>query len=194
MARRHWKVQCSSKSKRSGEQCRNFCGPGHTVCHIHGAEAPQTILAAKVRLKLLEVWNVTADTIDNPYDAVLTVLSHLVAREAELNRRLGEIGEGDIDTPALVAWQRVATETAKAGMDLCKLDLDERRVRLSALQVEQAGRHLQTAWAHKINELKQALPSEYHHLLEMKASHYFRQAALEQGIPHPTQQEQSTPT
>ena len=187
-------MPCAAQSKRTGKPCGRFCAAGHTVCRFHGGAAPQAVLAAKVRLKLLEVWNVTADIIDNPYDAVLTVLSHLVAREAELNRRLGEIGEGDIDTPALVAWQRVATETAKAGMDLCKLDLDERRVRLSALQVEQAGRHLQTAWAHKINELKQALPSEYHHLLEMKASHYFRQAALEQGIPHPTQQEQSTPT
>ena len=186
MGRRHWKIPCAATSKRTGKPCGRFCAAGYTVCKWHGAKTPQAILAAKVRLKLLEVWNVTADTIDNPYDAVLTVLSHLVAREAELNARLGDITEGEMDTPALVAWQKVATETAKAGMDLCKLDLDERRVRLSALQVEQAGRHLQTAWTHKINELKAALPSEYHHLLEMKASHYFRQAALEQGITHPT--------
>ncbi len=31
--------QCTAKSKRSGERCRNHAVHGKTVCHIHGGKS-----------------------------------------------------------------------------------------------------------------------------------------------------------
>lgn len=33
--------QCTAKSKRSGERCKNFCSPGRTVCRFHGGRTPR---------------------------------------------------------------------------------------------------------------------------------------------------------
>ena len=42
-------MQCTAKSKRSGQQCGNHALKGATVCRMHGGKAPQVQAAAKVR-------------------------------------------------------------------------------------------------------------------------------------------------
>ena len=42
--------QCTARSSRTGEQCRNSAILGGTVCRTHGGSAPQVQRAAKLRL------------------------------------------------------------------------------------------------------------------------------------------------
>jgi len=44
------KRQCSSTSKRTGQQCGQYVAPGFTVCKWHGAKAPQVQKTARQRL------------------------------------------------------------------------------------------------------------------------------------------------
>lgn len=32
-------LQCTAKSKQTGEQCRRFATPGRTVCYYHGGRS-----------------------------------------------------------------------------------------------------------------------------------------------------------
>jgi len=34
-------AQCTAKSKRSGERCKNNCSPGRTTCRYHGGSIPR---------------------------------------------------------------------------------------------------------------------------------------------------------
>jgi hypothetical protein len=42
--------QCTAKSKRTGERCRQFAMENQNVCRAHGGKAPQSLAAAKRRL------------------------------------------------------------------------------------------------------------------------------------------------
>lgn len=44
------RIQCSAKSKTSGERCRQLAIPGGSVCVVHGGSAPAVKLAAQRRL------------------------------------------------------------------------------------------------------------------------------------------------
>jgi hypothetical protein len=46
--------RCTSKSKQSGERCRNHPRPGSTVCHIHGGKSPQVRRVAARRVAIME--------------------------------------------------------------------------------------------------------------------------------------------
>ena len=45
-------AQCTAHSKRSGNQCKREAIPGATVCHMHGASAPQVRAKAAERVAL----------------------------------------------------------------------------------------------------------------------------------------------
>jgi hypothetical protein len=44
------RIQCSAKSKQSGERCRSTAIAGGTVCVVHGGSAPAAKMAAQRRL------------------------------------------------------------------------------------------------------------------------------------------------
>ncbi|MGH9249214.1 MAG: hypothetical protein ACRD0W_06845 [Acidimicrobiales bacterium] len=53
------KVRCSATSKRTGEQCGQYCAAGFTTCKWHGAAAPQVIVAVENRREELldKLWH-----------------------------------------------------------------------------------------------------------------------------------------
>ena len=44
------RIQCSAKSKQSGERCRSTAIAGGSVCVVHGGSAPAAKMAAQRRL------------------------------------------------------------------------------------------------------------------------------------------------
>ncbi len=44
--------RCNAKSKRSGEQCKNYAVRGHTVCRMHGARGGPKTVEGKIRCKI----------------------------------------------------------------------------------------------------------------------------------------------
>lgn len=44
------RIQCSAKSKQTGQRCRSTAIPGGTVCVVHGGSAPAAKMAAQRRL------------------------------------------------------------------------------------------------------------------------------------------------
>jgi len=165
MARRHLRVQCRARSKRSGQQCRRFCAPGHVVCNIHGAKAPQTRRRAEASVSESKA----AKAIDfsklkpvtNPWEVLTDLLAAASAIEKRLRPRID-----DTATPADVdAWIRAAERTARIAKDLKGIDPEGMRVAITTRHQHQVA----DAWKRTINELfaalREALPPSTHHLL-----------------------------
>jgi hypothetical protein len=148
------RLQCTARSKRSGERCRAYPVRGATVCNAHGGAARQVRAAAARRLEVQEVEeevrNLIAFESLEGVDDPLSVLSELAARalatERALAARVNDLaaddrlrykaaGAGTEQLRAEVAlWERWHRQAAALADTLAKHNFEERRVRLSEKQ------------------------------------------------------------
>lgn len=166
MARKRPAVRCRATSKRTGQQCGNFCSPGHHVCRHHGAGAPQTKQRAEERVTEAQALKniANAEPINNPWDA----MSEIAGEAAELEKALrAKIKIDDYSSPALItAWTRSLERVARVLADLGRMDPEATKTKITARQVEQVSTAWKEADAAWLKSLRQALPPEVHPALE----------------------------
>lgn len=96
---RHPRVQCSARSKQSGQRCKRFVAPGATVCAMHGGKAPKVKAAAARRVAVAEAQrrlDIPANV--DPRDA----LTEELARSIAWVRWLG--GKVDAQDDTALVW------------------------------------------------------------------------------------------
>lgn len=138
--------QCTATSKRSGNRCKRHTAPGATVCAMHGGSAPQVKAAARRRVAAAQVAQLAAKLVPergdvDPIGDPVGLLSVVAAEVDEWRDRLAKLANtaDDAQLPALLGVY--ASTTARLESILTALaghDLDERKVRLGALQAEMA--------------------------------------------------------
>lgn len=151
MAQKPPRERCTSKSRQTGERCRNYppkLPRGLTVCRFHGGASPHVQAKARERsmeaeaLSLFHRMNI--DPVENP----LTELSHLAGQVVAWKDHLAKIVEG------LAQKYRYETEYNEAirgevvlfekALDRCatvlgliaKLNIDERLAAITERQAQ----------------------------------------------------------
>lgn len=147
-------VQCTARAKGTGERCRRAPIRGATVCFVHGGMAPQVRAKAARRLEVeeveAEIRNALAfeslDGVSNPVEILSELAARALATERALSARVNELAADDrlryraagAGTEQLRAevglWERWHKQAASLVETLAKLNLDERRVRLTEAQ------------------------------------------------------------
>lgn len=142
------------KESRGGGPCMQWPKRGQTVCHMHGGSSPQAESAATQRQaeaaadealrRLLD--NRQAPPVSDPINELLALagrarwaLDAMGERVNELQDRLRyeSPGQGTEQLRSEVAlWERMMSRLHTVLVDLAKLDVDERRVRLAESQGE----------------------------------------------------------
>jgi hypothetical protein len=128
-------LQCKSKSKRSGLQCRRYALVGADVCIMHGGSAPQVKAKAEERITLAER---LATAPKRPYWDVLDEAAHLtdvLMQDARAAIASGNFTVTDLEklVGAIDRAVRVNTSNVHAG-------LAERRQRFHEAQAQQMHR------------------------------------------------------
>lgn len=135
-------VQCSAKSKQTGERCKRFCAPGKKVCYYHGANAgvkKGTKNALKhgayeviTRDTLLEGEDKIADGLDlqHPIELLKEQIRMLKVKEVRIAKRMKnallaekEAGKEDKDgnkKPSVVLLNISAVQTRNFSGDTSK--------------------------------------------------------------------------
>ena len=117
----HPMVQCTARSKNSGEQCRRWAIVGGNVCIMHGGRAPQVRAAAQLRIlgmvspalhalsKLIE----SADSDSVKLSAVKDVLDRAGLAAAHLSKVevTGKDGENLFPVEAVEAYLKSRNAT-----------------------------------------------------------------------------------
>jgi hypothetical protein len=138
-------VKCTGR-KTSGEPCRAWAVNGATVCSVHGGRAPQ--VKAKAARNVAERRATRAlealedfEAISNPVER-LQMLAGRAERFMEImGARVAQLTEVRYrtDTEQLRAevavYERAMAAAGRLLVDLAKLDLDERSIRLQEAQV-----------------------------------------------------------
>jgi len=145
--------RCSATVKRTGQRCKRRPHPGATVCHVHGAGAPQVKDAAARRVQEQQAWALARRSVgevdltqfSDPFEALEFTVSYshaLALRLAKIVEAMpdselryqGKIGEqlrGEV-----TAAQRALADLRAASAESLKLGLAERRARISERHVD----------------------------------------------------------
>lgn len=139
-----------SKGPRAGEPCSRPAKDGAVVCTSHGARAPQVRAAAerrvaerKAREAVAALGQIVPGSVD-PLDVLDQALSEVVALKDRLGQMVARLADesvryegraGEQLRGELAAYQSALRDTTKCAETIVKLGLDERRVRLSEIQV-----------------------------------------------------------
>lgn len=95
-------------TNRQGRRCGKFAIPGGRVCRLHGGSAPQVILAAEERLKLLRVPAVIRlEELMNQkeYPSVaIAAVKDVLDRNGALGKAKETI-DADVKTELIIRWQ-----------------------------------------------------------------------------------------
>lgn len=128
-------VQCSAKSKRSGERCRRLV-TGATVCAMHGKSARQVKAAAESRIAAHDAMAAGAALEGRPaHDA----LADAATTADQVARQLrSQLGDGNPDPRLLEVLGPWLDRVGRLARSVADLGLDERRVRLVEAQRLQA--------------------------------------------------------
>jgi hypothetical protein len=127
-------AQCTAKSKRSGERCKNFCSPGRTTCRFHGGRTPRGFGLPQTRhghySKFLPPRLLTnyKKSLANPRRVEPRDSIALVdARLAQLFQELALVDEEDRMDKASVQYQRIKkalTNGDQANLRSAMIELD----------------------------------------------------------------------
>ena len=182
--------RCQGWSRTKGAQCerkRDLAAPGLTLCHMHGAKAPQVRRNAWVNhiMATVEAELVDIPPLDNPWDKAAIHGARVFARSEILHQRVGDIRTVDVTSPEYAALERADTQTRDYLTSLAKLDIDARRVRVSEVQREQVGKATAHALDQTLAWLKQQLPPTLHPLLPQAREQFIQdlRTHLETGKP-----------
>ncbi|SEE91146.1 hypothetical protein [Jiangella alba] len=118
-------VRCSVTAKSTGEPCQLYAIPGSTVCHMHGAGAPQVKVAARARALLADVASRDPRPIG---DAILDAINTADVVHRYLKERLigGEdMSAGDLDMLMSTAERVVSMGKAAAITKLVELKVGQ---------------------------------------------------------------------
>lgn len=150
MARVRQAMPCQAR-RSDGEPCQAFAMFGAEVCRVHGGKAPQVQRKARERViegKALAVAEkYAAGTVDlgNPLDALLKLTGEIVNFKDFMARRVEELrseewrygGLGGEQLRAEVAvYERAMDRAGRFLVDVNRLNLEERRVRLAEREGE----------------------------------------------------------
>lgn len=160
--------RCTARSKTSGEQCKKPAIPGGKTCRIHGSatsnarrKAAGRVLEQQVR-EAYDRYQPSAQPVSDPFTALLKVAGEITGLKDFLGEQVSEMradlwryeGEHAEQLNALVAmYERLLTQTARVLVDISKLGLEERLVRLR----EEQARALMTVFEAVLGELDLSL-------------------------------------
>lgn len=131
-------VQCTAKSRTSGERCaRRVRGGG--VCHWHGGSAPQVKAKRLARIEAAEA--AARGELDVSGKSPGEILEFSMHKTAEIAQLLVQRfqADGDVDAEALVVirpWLEQAGKISKAALDA---GVDRRRLELVEREQVQLG-------------------------------------------------------
>lgn len=144
------KPRCRGHTPRG--PCRNFPVKGSTVCRMHGGAARQVRRKAAERVagdraqRMAERYAPAAEPISDPLSALLTLAGEIAGFKDFVGARVAELRaeswryEG-INAEQLRAelalYERSLDRAARVLVDINRLDLEERLVRVSERQAEQ---------------------------------------------------------
>ena len=142
-------VRCKATSKQTGERCKRPCGPGATVCHMHGGKTPIAIVRARERVVEQRARKALADLGEDPrpLGSPLIALEDIARRMIALTEVTGDLvadlksmryaTDGGEQTRAeLAVYMRVLKDTADVLEKINRLDLDGQLNRIKAAQAE----------------------------------------------------------
>lgn len=153
----HDPTRCKAHSKmQSGGQCQRMPMEGQAVCYTHGGRAPQNLAAAdraKTEEKLRKTLGALVSTpVANPLAELQALAGEAKAWKqichdhmADLEKmRYGTEG-GEAIRGEIILFERAIDRCAKILVDIVKLNIDERLVRVSEMQLDLVARAL-GAW------------------------------------------------
>ncbi|WP_156056304.1 hypothetical protein [Streptosporangium roseum] len=138
--------RCTARRSSDGQPCEAYAMSGAAVCHAHGGRAPQTRRRAAERLAeqkartALSQYSPDAVIIDNPIAELLEAAGEFKALKNFLADRVAEMRADDWrradaeGSENLRAYERALDRTARVLVELAKLKLEERLVRLTEQQ------------------------------------------------------------
>jgi len=142
--------QCTARSSRSGERCRNRPVRGSTVCSTHGGSAPQVKAAAERRQSEAQaaaevrrlLHDVNADPIVDPILALQKLAGRLEAALDHLGDKVNQLQELEADTSGrarveVAMWLQVARELRQALEAMARLGIEDRVTAVLEAQGEQ---------------------------------------------------------
>lgn len=150
--------RCTATSKNSGQRCKRYPIPGGTVCVMHGGKAGQVKAKALERLqeakaaKFLERFDI--EPMTDPIDAALTAAGEAKALHDYFREEVTKVADdptlitkaqGENLRAVLLAYERSLERTFKMAVEIEKLGLETRRVRLQETQVIALGQALAKA-------------------------------------------------
>lgn len=133
--------QCTAKAKRTQVRCLRWAIKGGTVCPTHGGSIRRVKAAAKVRLLEREAAGVVARLdaapVENPLFELKKLAGRALAWEKVFTDKLDQIKEWRYESDSgeqlraeVAVIERAMALCAKVLVDIAKLNLDERLVRL----------------------------------------------------------------
>lgn len=165
--------QCTARSSRSGERCRNRPVRGATVCSTHGGSAPQVKAAAERRQaeqqasaevrRLLH--DVDADPITDPVLALQRLAGRLEAALDHLGDKVNQLQQLEADTSGRARveaqmWLHVARELRQALEAMARLGIEDRVTAVLEAQGEQVFELIQAVGRLTLASLVQLLAEQ----------------------------------
>ena len=136
-------TQCGART-RAGGRCKRAPMAGATRCRLHGGASPQARQAARLRLVERQALAVIDRERIAPMVDPLSALQQLAGEALRLKEYFGERLEalryeghaGEQLRSEVALFERALDRAQKFALDLAKLDIDERLVRVSEAQGE----------------------------------------------------------
>lgn len=138
--------KCTGHSSQTGKPCKNWPVRGATVCHAHGGRARQVRRKAKERQveeqaqQAMERYGAKAEPVTDPLSALLLLAGEITQFKDYLGRLVTDLraeswryrGEQAEQLRAEVAlYERALDRTARVLVDINRLGLEERQVRVA---------------------------------------------------------------
>jgi len=133
-------------TNRGGRPCGQPPVPGALVCHYHGGAAGQVKRKAAVRVAEAKARTILDGDRVTPVTDPLTALSELagevMAFKVYLSERAGELAgaaDPEEERATLGAYERALDRCGRILVDMARLNLDERLVKVSQAQAQILG-------------------------------------------------------
>ena len=156
-------AKCKARNAKTGKPCGNYAVKGSTgVCYQHGAATPQAQRRIRERLAEAEVHAQAVKAVAanggvtgadlNPVEALFDIAAEIVNFQRAANGMLAELSDADWrrDHRAgeqihgiVTIFERSLDRAAKILVELNKLGLEERRVRVQEREVAMLNRALE---------------------------------------------------
>lgn len=139
--------RCTARAKSTQEQCGKPALPGSPTCRLHGSAAPQVRVKAGQRIVEAKIRKTLGRLTSTPVTDPLTALQHLAGKAhawmdlleehvAELERlRYSSAEGGEHIRGEVVLFERAMDQCRKVLVDVARLDIDERLMRITEGQM-----------------------------------------------------------